>query len=58
MLRKIIYETDEHRIIIQKNGDGWLLQVSRGTGGTHVVEWKEFKSLDRVKDYVESKYSF
>ena len=56
MLRKIIYETDEHRVIIQKSDNDWLLQVFEGTGGTHVVEWKEFKSLNRVKSYVKHKY--
>lgn len=43
-------------LLYRKNGEGWLLQVSEGIGGTNVVEWKEFKSLYRVKSYIEHNY--
>lgn len=55
-LNKVTYETKTFKIIIQRFGDKWLLQVFEGAGGTQVHEWGEFHDFNIVNDYVVKEY--
>ncbi|MGM8212614.1 hypothetical protein ACLIBH_07450 [Virgibacillus sp. W0430] len=52
-IKKIMYETDDYKIRIQKVKAGWSLQVVGKSGN---VERKVFKYFETAKHYTENKY--
>lgn len=52
-INKVIYQTNEYEVVLQKYSKGWLLTVSEGY--KH-IEWKEFGMYETAHHYAKNKY--